>query len=64
MAMINKNQLGGMRGDVRYKYYQPDSDCLPRFNYSNGAGWRTKNRGKIKWDSKSTNKGKRRRCYL
>lgn len=29
-----------------------NSGCLRKFNYSNGAGWRTKNKGKITWGIK------------
>ena len=41
MALANKNQRAGMRGGER-PYFQPDDDCLRKYNYSNGAGWRTK----------------------
>jgi hypothetical protein len=63
MAVVNKNQMAGMRGDARTRFYLPDDDCLPRFNYSTGAGWRIKNNGHLKWGSRTTNKGKLRRCY-
>jgi hypothetical protein len=46
---VNKNQLAGQRGKDRFK---PDGDCLPKYNYSNGAGWRTKKPGKIYWGIK------------
>lgn len=52
-----------MNRNIRVWGVDPDADCLPRFNYSNGAGWRTKNKGRVKWDSRTTNKGKTRRCY-
>ena len=42
MAMISKNSRIGRDGMVA-----PDSDCLPRFNYSNGAGWKTRKGAKI-----------------
>lgn len=59
MAIKRKMTRDAVRGD----FFTPDSDCLPRFNYSNGAGWRTNNRGHIRWDSRTTNKGKVRRCH-
>ena len=39
MAMINKNQKvhGGQN-----PFFLPDSDCLPKYNYSTGAGWKTR----------------------
>lgn len=60
MAEINKNQLAGQRGGVRRKYYEPDSDCLRRFNYSNGRGWRTKNTGHISFGIKRIGEGRRK----
>jgi hypothetical protein len=35
------------RDSVRGAFFAPDSDCLPKYNYSTGAGWRTKNRGHV-----------------
>jgi hypothetical protein len=39
--MINKNQLVGVRGG-KNPFYFPDPDVCKKYNYSNGAGWRTK----------------------
>lgn len=52
MSRVNKNQMAGKRGVSASAWYLPDKDCLPRFNYSNGAGWRTKKEGRIKWGVK------------
>lgn len=47
MPMINKNQMAGKRGG-KNPFFFPDKDVLPKFNYSNGAGWRSKNKGHLK----------------
>jgi hypothetical protein len=49
---LSKNQLAGKRGGQN-PFFQPDTDCLRKFNYSNGAGWRTKKQGKVRFDIKS-----------
>jgi hypothetical protein len=44
MGRVNKNQRAGVRG----KGMDEDSKtCLPKFNYSNGAGWKTRKGAKI-----------------
>lgn len=57
MALVNKNQLAGKRGGVN-PFYQPDSDCLRKYNYSNGAGWRTKKTGRLHFNVKSKKRGR------
>lgn len=54
MTMMSKNSRVGRD---RSGFYKPDSDCLKRFNYSNGAGWRTKNKGKLSFKIKSFHPG-------
>lgn len=56
MAIMSKNSRVGRD---RFGYYKPDSDCLKKFNYSNGAGWRTKNKGKIHFKIRSLGEGRR-----
>jgi hypothetical protein len=34
-------------GRDRLNFFLPDSDCLPKFNYSNGAGWKSSKKAKI-----------------
>jgi hypothetical protein len=60
MAIVNKNQLVGVRGGMNPMYF-PDRDCLRKFNYSNGAGWRTKNKNKClrKWGNQDIRRKKR-----
>ena len=53
MGKVNKNQLAGVRG----KADKADRDCLPRYNYSNGAGWKTSK----KWEKKLSFKIKSKR---
>lgn len=45
---VNKNQMAGKRGAGASAWYLPDRDCLRRYNYSNGAGWKTAK----KWERK------------
>jgi hypothetical protein len=47
MRKLNKNARAGIRGG-KNPFFFPDNDCLPKFNYSNGAGWRSKNKGHLK----------------
>ena len=46
MAMISKNQ-GRYLGKENNPFYLPDRDCLPKHNYSTGAGWKTRKGAKI-----------------
>ncbi len=46
-------------GRVRSGFYEPDSDCLRKHNYSTGAGWRTKNKGKINFKVRRLHEGRR-----
>ena len=63
MAMINKNQR--MNRGASSPFYLPDSDCLPKFNYSNGAGFKaSKKKDKYNWNGQRTNRGKPRRCGM
>jgi hypothetical protein len=55
MAGMSKNSRVGR---VRGGFYEPDRDCLRRFNYSNGAGWRTKNTKGLQWGIKSKKRGR------
>jgi hypothetical protein len=52
---INKNQRQN-RGKEN-PMYAPDKDCLRKFNYSNGAGWRTKNTKGLNWSGKRKKRG-------
>jgi hypothetical protein len=40
---VSKNQ-GRLQENARKRFYDGDSDCLPKYNYSNGAGMKTKSR--------------------
>lgn len=57
MALPNKNQMAGQRGDTRNKYCNGGEEmCLPKYNAANvGAMWKTKKKheGKIRWGIKS-----------
>jgi hypothetical protein len=55
MAGMSKNSRVGR---VRGGFYEPDKDCLRRFNYYNGAGWRTKNTKGVQWGIKSKKRGR------
>jgi hypothetical protein len=44
MAMMSKNSRVGRD---RNNFYAPDRDCLPKFNYATGAGWKTRKGAKI-----------------
>ena len=35
-----------IQGMTKAEYYLPDSDCLRKYNYSNGAGWKASKRCK------------------
>jgi hypothetical protein len=62
MAMISKNQ-GRYLGKDKNPFYLPDSDCLPKHNYSTGAGYKaSKKKDKYNWIGNRTNRGKPRRC--
>ena len=51
--MISKNSRVGKDTTK----YEPDSDCLRKFNYSNGAGWRTKKTKGLNWNGKRKKRG-------
>jgi hypothetical protein len=42
---ISKNQRSHRGG--HNPFHLPDSDCLPKFNFSNGAGWKSTKKAKI-----------------
>ncbi|MHA2063927.1 MAG: hypothetical protein ACXABY_06035 [Candidatus Thorarchaeota archaeon] len=59
MAMI----ASAKSSRVRSGFYEPDRDCQRKFNYSNGAGWRTQNKGKINFKIRTFDKGTGRSAY-
>ena len=54
--MMKRKSVGGVS---REKFYEPDSDCLRKHNYSTGAGWKASKRCKhqISWAIKSKVRG-------
>jgi hypothetical protein len=57
--MVSKNQRPGMRGrqDMNEETVFP---CLRKYNYGNGAGWRSKNKKNIQWNIRRLGEGRRK----
>lgn len=62
MALVNKNQMVGQRGNVRNEICNGgEPGCLRKYNAANvGAMWKTKKKheGRLSWGIKSKKRGR------